>query len=206
MPELQDMHYVARRSEADARPLLLLHGSGRDETDLMEIADEVAPERPCIFLRGGVEWTTGFAFFRRNPDRTLDYDDLRRQTDKVCAFIEKAAGIGLLKQPPLLLGYSNGAIMAASVLHQRHRLVAGAVLQRPLTPAPDEAFSPMPGMPILIVAGADDDRRDPGDAVLMTQQFMECGADVSSHVLATGHGLHETETAMIANWIVRKEF
>ncbi|TCR82157.1 esterase [Rhizobium sp. BK376] len=206
MPELEGLHYAAKRSEADARPLLLFHGSSGSELDLMSFADEIAPQRPCIFLRGGVEWESGFAFFCRNPDRTLVYEDLQLQTNRICSFIEAAIRTGLISTQPLLIGYSNGAIMASSILYRQHALAAGAVLLRPLSPAPDDDFPPMPEVGILIVAGDSDDRRAPEDARLVEEQFKKSGADVSSHVLATGHGLHETETHIVGDWILRKGF
>jgi phospholipase/carboxylesterase len=206
MPELEGLSYAAKRSEVDARPLLLFHGSGSNELDLMNFADEIAPQRPCIFLRGGVEWEGGFAFFRRNPDRTLVYEDLQIQTNRVCSFIEAAIRTGLIPTRPLLVGYSNGAIMASSILYRQPGIAAGAVLLRPLSPAPDDDFPPMPEVGILIIAGEHDERRAPEDARLVEEQFTKSGADVSSHLLATGHGLHETEAHIVGDWILRKGF
>ncbi|MFS8051259.1 esterase [Rhizobium sp. BR 317] len=151
-------------------------------------------------LRGAVEWEGGFAFFRRNPDRSLDYDDLGLQTELLCRFI---AGL-MLKQAPILLGFSNGAIMATSILRSQPSLASGAILLRPLSPAPEAAFPPMTGLPVLIIAGEHDQRREAADAVLVKNQFENCHADVSAYVLPTGHGLHASEPALIRDWLIRK--
>ncbi|MDL2405749.1 esterase [Rhizobium calliandrae] len=204
MPDLSGFCFVAGREYFSSPPLVLLHGSGRGEAELIALADEVAPQRPYMALRGGVDWDEGFAFFRRNPDRSLDYADLREQTDRICRFIGAAVEQGVLRQPPILLGFSNGAIMAASILHTEPGLASGAILLRPLSPAPGKAFPPMPGLPVLITAGKNDERRQPEDAVLIKTQFENCQADVSSHVLPTGHGLHESEARLIRDWIIQK--
>lgn len=206
MSEFAGFHYMAGRGDSAVRPLLLLHGSGGNETDLLALADQVASRHPYIALRGGVSWEGGFAFFRRNPDRSLDYDDLALQTARLCSFIETAREHALLRDTPILLGFSNGAIMASSVLRLRPDLAQAAILLRPLSPAPDAIFPPMPEHRILIVAGSHDQRRASGDAVLMREQFENAGADVSSYLLPTGHGLHETEVHVIGDWIVGKVF
>ncbi|NKJ05743.1 esterase [Rhizobium sp. SG741] len=204
MPEWPDFHFIAGRAEHSSSPLLLLHGSGSDEAALIPLADAIAPQRPYMALRGAVEWEEGFAFFRRNPDRSLDHVDLDSQTDRLCRFITTAIERKLLAQPPVLLGFSNGAIMAASILQRRPGLASSAILMRPLSPAPDAEFPSMPALPILIISGENDQRREPGDAELVRQQFANAGADVSALVLPTDHGLHQDEADIIRDWLIRK--
>ena len=204
MPEWPDFHFIAGRAEHSSSPLLLLHGSGSDEAALIPLADAIAPQRPYMALRGAVEWEEGFVFFRRKPDRSLDHVDLDSQTDRLCRFITTAIERKLLAQPPVLLGFSNGAIMAASILQRRPGLASSAILMRPLSPAPDAEFPSMPALPILIISGENDQRREPGDAELVRQQFANAGADVSALVLPTDHGLHQDEADIIRDWLIRK--
>lgn len=204
MPEWPEFYVITGRTEHFARPLLLLHGSGGDEASLVSLADAIAPQRPYMALRGAIEWEEGFAFFRRNPDRSLDHADLDRQTDRLCRFMAAAIERKLLAQPPVLLGFSNGAIMAASILQRQPELASAAILMRPLSPAPGADFPSMPALPILITSGEHDPRREPGDAELVEQQFANAGADVSAHVLPTGHDLHQDEAEIIRDWLIRK--
>jgi len=204
MPEWPEFHFITGRADYPSPPLILLHGSGGDEASLISLADEIAPQRPYIALRGAAEWEGGFAFFRRNPDRSLDYLDLKRQTDKLCSFIATAMERKLLAQPPVLFGFSNGAIMAASILHRQPEIASAAILIRPLSPAPDIGFPSMPALPILVTSGEHDQRREPGDAELVRQQFANAGADVSALVLPTDHGLHQDEAKIIRDWLIRK--
>ncbi len=187
-----------------AAPLLLMHGSGGNENDLIPLSESIGQNRRYISIRGAVEWETGYAFFKRNNDRSLDYVDLTYQTSRLCEFLASALETGVLKSKPILLGFSNGAITAASLLFQAPFLVAGAILIRPLSPAPDEDFPDLAGLPVFISAGEKDTRRSPDDVKFMTAQLEKCGADVTTHVLPTGHGLHDDEPKLIRDWLQAK--
>jgi len=201
MPESQDFLFIAGRAELDTAPLVLLHGSGMHERNLIALADRVGPDRPYLALRGAVEWEEGFAFFRRNPDRTLDYIDLFNETRHLADFLARALENGLLKRPPVLLGFSNGAIIAASVLLHRPETAAGAILLRPLSPAPAADFPDLRDHHILILAGERDERRAPEDVVLMNSQIEKSGAGVTTRLFPTGHGLDEDEPDFISDWL-----
>ncbi|MBB3966635.1 alpha/beta hydrolase [Rhizobium metallidurans] len=206
MPHLQGFHYRAI-STTDARPpLLLLHGSSRDETELPPLAETAAPGWPYLSLRGPIPWESGYAFFRRNPDRTLDQANLALQTERLHTFIASAIETGLIARPPILFGFSNGAIIAASLLIRDPDIATGAILIRPLTPDPDAILPPISAKPVLILSGDRDDRRAPEDAALVTGQFQAAGADVTSHVSPTGHDLHDNEPAIIARWLTSRVF
>ncbi len=206
MPHLQGFHYHAT-SIADGRPpLLLLHGSSRDETELPPLADTAVPGWQYLSLRGPIPWESGYAFFLRNPDRTLDQNDLALQTERLHAFIQAAIETGLLARPPILLGFSNGAIIAAALLIRDPDIAAGAILIRPLSPNPDAIIPQMPTKPVLILSGDRDDRRSPEDAVAITRQFRAAGADVTSRSSPTDHNLHEDEPAIIAQWLASRVF
>jgi phospholipase/carboxylesterase len=201
MPESQDFLFITGRAELDTAPLVLLHGSGMHERNLIGLADRVGPARPYLTLRGAVEWEEGFAFFRRKPDRTLDYIDLFNETHHLADFLARALENGLLKRPPVLLGFSNGAIMAASLLLHRPEISAGAILLRPLSPAPAADFPDLKGHRILILAGERDERRAPEDVVLMSRQIEKSGAGVTTRLFPTGHDLDEDEPDFIRNWL-----
>ena len=205
MPDLQGFHYIALAGDPRLPPLLLMHGSSMDETELLPLAAEAAPDHPVISLRGGIAWE-GNAFFRRNSDRTLDVADLAVQTGRIHSFLSTATENQLISAPPILLGFSNGAIMAASLLMHDPACALGAVLIRSLSPAPDAALPPMAAKPILILGGEYDDRRHPGDAAKSVQQFQAAGAKVEFQISPTGHGLHENEPGIIKRWLETETF
>jgi phospholipase/carboxylesterase len=168
-------------------PLVLLHGSGGSETSLVEFAHSIAPERAAFAVRGRLPWEGGYAFFRRNPDRSLDQEDLAARTAEFCGFLSHLTTAGHPR--PVLVGYSNGAIMAAAAALQAPGLSSGAVLLRPLSPDGTASFPPLRGYPVLLLGGTFDNRRDPADTPHLAEQFRRAGALVTAHLLPTGHAL-----------------
>ncbi|SOD58982.1 hypothetical protein SAMN05216595_4581 [Rhizobium sp. AN6A] len=122
--------------------VVLLHGSGRTEEDLASFGRAVFPNGILYAPRGVVPWENGFAFFRRKPDRQLDIDDLKHQAGGLCRFIEFV--FQQTGQRPFLVGYSNGAIIAAETICQNRHLSRGAILLRPLSPAITSIFRSSP--------------------------------------------------------------
>jgi phospholipase/carboxylesterase len=206
MPEHQGFLYICSVATDDRPPLLFLHGSSRDETELLPLADAAAPGWPYLSLRGGIAWDGGYTFFRRNPDRTLDRVDLALQTERLHDFIATALEAGLVSRPPILVGFSNGAIIAASLLTHDPACAAGAILIRPFSPDLDTLVPDMPAKPILVLAGEYDDRRVPEDAIRVAAQFQAAGAHVISHTSPTGHDLHDREPAIIRDWLAQTFF
>ncbi|QTQ83244.1 alpha/beta hydrolase [Agrobacterium tumefaciens] len=166
--------------------VVLLHGSGRTEEDLASFGRAVFPNGILYAPRGIVPWENGFAFFRRKPDRQLDIDDLKHQAAGLCRFIEFV--FQQTGQRPFLVGYSNGAIIAAETICQNRHLSRGAILLRPLSPRNNEHFPKLTGYPALLLAGAHDERRHRDDASHLADQFSTAGADVVLETLDTGHG------------------
>lgn len=109
-------------------PLVLLHGSGGDEHELIPLATELAPESPILGLRGSVAFDGGYAFFHQFPDRTIDEADLSTRLPALAEFITFILTSRGLTNAPIAVGFSNGAIMAAALLMTRPNLLAGAIL------------------------------------------------------------------------------
>ncbi|TNC15389.1 alpha/beta hydrolase [Methylobacterium terricola] len=198
--------HVVRSGDAARRlaPVVLLHGSGGSEESLRRFGLGVAAGRPCILVRGRVPWEEGFAFFRRNPDRTLDSADLTARCVEFCGLLRRLAPAG--DRPPLLVGYSNGAVMAAAAILAAPALSSGAVLLRPLSPRPAERFPALGGYPVLLLGGATDARRHPVDTPALAEQFRQAGARVTARVLPAGHGLDRTgaDRRLTREWLGRR--
>jgi phospholipase/carboxylesterase len=167
--------------------LVLLHGSGGSETSLINFAHSIAPERAVIAVRGRIPWEGGYAFFRRNPDRSVNREDLIARAMEFCSFLRHLSAAGHSK--PMLVGYSNGAILAAAAALHDPGLSADAVLLRPLSPDGTASFPPLQGYPVLLLGGTSDDRRDPSDTPHLAEQFRQAGGLVTAHLLQTGHAL-----------------
>lgn len=177
-------------ASGELSPLVLLHGSGGSETSLVSFARGIAADRIAFALRGRAPWEGGYAFFRRHPDRTLDREDLAIRSMEFCGFLSHLNAAG--HRRPLLVGYSNGAIMAAAAVLRAPELSSGAILLRPLSPCAADSFPPLHGYPVLLLGGAADERRDPSDTPYLAEQFRRSGALVTAQLLPTGHRLEET--------------
>jgi len=112
----------------------MLHGSGGDEHDLVQLAEELAPGSPILGLRGTVAIDGGFAFFHRFPDRTIDEADLTDRVPVLADFKEAILARHSVAKRPVAVGFSNGAIMATALLLTHPRLLVGAILLGQFSP------------------------------------------------------------------------
>lgn len=183
--------------------VVLLHGSGRTEDDLISFGRAVFPKGALYAPRGAVPWENGFAFFRRKPDRQLDIDDLKHQAARLCRFITMV--FQQTGQRPFLVGYSNGAIVAAETICQDRHLSKGAILLRPLSPRKDQSLPNLAGYPALLLAGVDDERRHPSDGPHLAEQLRSAGADTVLETINTGHGWAEdaADEQLSRQWLAR---
>ena len=183
-------------------PLVLLHGSGQSETFLISFAGRIAPDRGAFAVRGSVPWEGGYAFFRRNADRTLNQQDLAARCSEFCGFLAHLRAAG--HRRPIVIGYSNGAIMAAAVAVRAPELSSGSILLRALSPHPERSFQPLHGYPVLLLGGAADKRRSPSDTPNLAEQFRRSGAMVTAQLLPTGHGLGDGDNRLCSEWLAGK--
>lgn len=178
---------------------IALHGSGRDETDLIPFIRAIRPGAPVLALRGNIECADGFAFFRRNEDRRPDLADLHHQTRQLQGFID--ASPCLAGRDLVLCGYSNGAIMGASLLLCGSRAFSAAMLFRPALPFTATGRHPQVQIPILLVDGQNDERRAPHDALDLAAELRRCGANVSHRTLNAGHAPSDEDISIAVRWL-----
>lgn len=192
-------YVVEAGSDSAARPLVLLHGSSGNESDLLSLAARLAPNASRLGVRGTIPSGEGYAFFRRDAARRVDEADIRTRVpalaDLLSAFRRR------MGQAPITVGYSNGAIMAAALLASDPGLLAGAVLFRPLSPFLDDDSYRRAALPVLIVDGAQDSRRSPGDGHGLAQQLSGAGVAVTHRVLPVGHAITPEDEAVAREWL-----
>lgn len=201
MTEPSHVHRFIAGSSQNRTPLVLLHGSAGDERDLLPLAQLLAPGSPVLAIRGTVGIDDGFAFFHRLPDRTIDEADISARVPVLAAFIETCCARYGLAGPPIAVGYSNGAIMAAALLLTRPTLLAGAILFRPLSPFANDPPTRLNGIPVLIVDGTSDSRRSPGDGARLADRLRGVGAIVTHHVLPVGHAISNIDVPLARTWL-----
>jgi phospholipase/carboxylesterase len=187
--------YVFEPPADPAAPiLLLLHGTGGDEHDLVPLAGELAPAAGVLSPRGQVLERGMPRFFRRLAEGVFDLEDLRIRTGELADFVEAAAvHYRFDAKRVVAVGFSNGANIAASLLLRRPGVLAGAILFRAMVPFEPETPSVLPHTPVLLSNG----RRDPIVPAAQTDRLAallsEAGADVTLVWQEAGHELTTTD-------------
>lgn len=195
MAELQ--HLVVPGTDPAAPPVLLLHGSSGSEHDLVGLGRRLSPGSTMLAPRGTVTGAEGRAFFRRHEDRRVDEDDLVQRVPALADLVRRRAG----RVAPVAIGFSNGAIMAAALLMLHPDALSGAVLLRPLSPFVRPPAVDLRGLPVLVVDGADDERRSAGDGSRLAEELRARGADVTHRVLSAGHAVTRQDEVEAAAWL-----
>jgi phospholipase/carboxylesterase len=181
-------------------PLLLLHGTGGDERDLIGLGRAVAPGAALLSPRGKVLEGPMPRFFRRLAEGVFDEDDLRRRTHELADFIEASrARYGL--QQPVAVGFSNGANIAASLLLLRPEVLAGAALLRAMSPFAQPPQADLSGKRVLILSGAMDPIVLADDVGRLAKTLSGNGASVDHRTLPAGHGLSQPDIGLLQSWL-----
>ena len=207
MSELSFIHRFTPGERRDARPLLLLHGTGGDETDLLRLGQMVAPGAPLLSPRGKVLENGMPRFFRRLAEGVFDENDVRARAAELADFVA-AARAHYRIAAPIALGYSNGANIAAAVMLLQPETLAGGILLRAMTPlAKLEAggAAGLAGKPVLIVSGERDQIAQPTNAARLKAMLEAAGAQVDQRVLPGGHELSQADVTLARDWLQANE-
>ena len=191
---MSDLTYQHRfepgRIGSSAPPLLLLHGTGGDENDLIPIARQLSPDSPLLSPRGDVLENGQPRFFRRFAEGVFDLADVERRTQALADFIVAAAKHYRFDAARLTaVGFSNGANIAASLLLLRPDSLAAAVLLRPMVVLTPTTLPRLNGKRILISSGTRDPVVPPDHPGKLADMFRQAGAEVTLNTNAAGHGL-----------------
>lgn len=184
----------------DARPLLLLHGTGGDEADLLPLGRAVAPGAALLAPRGPVLERGMPRFFRRLAEGVFDEADVVRRAGDLAQFVSAARqAYGL--EAPLALGFSNGANIAAATLLLHPDAFAGAVLLRPMVPLTDAPRPDLEGKPVLMLTGEADPIAPVENAHRLAGLLRAAGARVEHMLMPAGHGLLRDDVDAVRTWI-----
>lgn len=185
------------------RTLLLLHGTGGDENDLVPLGRQLAPGAGILSPRGKVLENGMPRFFRRLAVGQLDIPDLLERTDELADFITAAATDYDFDPAGVIgLGLSNGANIAVSLLFRRPETLAGAALLRPMLPYPPPDDLALNGAPVLVASGGQDHYVPAPESEELARQLESHGARVEFHFdPAAGHGLTQDDLKTTFNWL-----
>lgn len=200
MTDLSHLHRFVPGNRHGATPLLLLHGTGGDENDLLPLGDAVSPGASLLSARGQVLEHGMPRFFRRLAEGLFDEDDIRARANALADFVREARErYGLAA--PIALGYSNGANIAAAMMQLRPEALAGAILLRAMVPLREPPAVDLAGRPVLIVSGQSDPIIPASNAQRLAVMLMKAGADVQHRTLPVGHQLSQGDLTLASTWL-----
>ena len=194
------IHRFEAATAPGAAPLLLLHGTGGNEGDLLPLGRAIAPGAALLSPRGKVLEQGMPRFFRRLAEGVFDEDDVRRRANELADFVDDAgARYGL--SAPIAVGYSNGANIAAAVMLLCPHALSGAILLRAMVPLSAAPKADLAARPVLILSGAQDPLVPAENAARLADVMRAAHALVEHRVLRAGHGLSNADVTIAREWL-----
>ena len=189
-------------SENSGWTILLLHGTGGSERDLVPLGRTLLPGAAILSPRGQVNEGGALRFFRRHAEGLLDQEDLEARSTEMAAWI-KAASSRYAFDPNRLIavGFSNGANLAASMLLRGMAVPLMAVLLSPMLPFEPETTPDLTGRSVFIGAGQADPLVPVAQTKQLEQVLRQAGAAVRIFWVPSGHGITPEEVRQAQTWL-----
>lgn len=196
----------SNRKEAKAKTplatLLLLHGTGGNEEDMIPLGHEIAPEAAILSPRGKVLEAGMPRFFRRLAEGVFDIEDLKFRTNELADFIENASKLYSFDLEYMIaVGYSNGANIASSLLLLHSEILSTAILFRPMVPFIPDTLPNLISKNIFICAGEWDPIVPRQNTENLFDIFKKTHANVSIYWQKSGHELGQEEILSAKEWL-----
>lgn len=184
------------------RTLLLLHGTGGNENDLLSLGRDLDPKAALLSPRGKILENGLPRFFRRLAEGVFDEKDLIHRTHELADFIAEAAEhYAIDRRKIFAIGYSNGANIAASLLLLRPDALAGAALLRAMVPLVPETLPDLNGTPVLVMSGHHDPLVPAENSRRLAALLGDAGAKVTLRFENAGHQLTQYSVDTTRHWI-----
>lgn len=184
------------------RTLLLLHGTGGSENDLVPLGRTLDPEAALLSPLGKIRENGMPRFFRRLAEGVFDEEDLVNRTHELADFVEESISErGIDRSKLIAVGYSNGANIAAALLLLRPEVLAGAALLRAMVPLVPEVLPDLTGVPVLLSSGHQDPIVPAENTRQLAALLRNAGADVALRLENAGHGLTSLTVETTKNWL-----
>ena len=204
MAEPFDTHFEPATDHSWPWTILLLHGTGGNERDLLPLGHTLAPGAALLGVRGQVTEHGAPRFFRRFGEGQLDLDDLKQRAVELAEFLqERNSKSETPQQKYMIVGYSNGANMGTGLLQIAPELFAGGVLIRAMWSLALQPLPSLSGQHILLLKGMFD-QMTPSEQVNRLEAFLtSCGAAVTTALVSASHGVSEEDIEHASDWLAR---
>jgi predicted esterase len=191
--------FVPGKSE---RALLLLHGTGGNERDLIPLGHELDPNASLLSPRGKVLENGMPRFFRRLAEGVFDLDDLKKRTHELADFVAAAVRqYKLAADRVVAVGYSNGANIAAAMLLLRPEILSAAILFRAMVPLVPDNLPDLSSVRVWIGAGDQDPIIPTSETQRLEELLRQAGADVTIRFANATHALTEADVKTARHWL-----
>ena len=188
------------------RTLLLLHGTGGNERDLIPLGRELDPDVSLLSPRGKILENGMPRFFRRLAEGVFDLEDLKTRTHELADFVTASVRHYKLAANHIVgVGYSNGANIAASMLLLRPEIMHAAILFRAMVPLIPETLPDLSSVRVWISAGDQDPIIPASEAKRLAELLRSAGADVTIRFAKAAHGLTSDDVTTARDWLEKLE-
>jgi phospholipase/carboxylesterase len=193
MPYTYSHHHIyiaPETADSQSKTLILLHGTGGNEHDLVPLAQRMIPGCGILGIRGNVSENGMARYFRRLSEGVFDVVDLQKRAVELATFIREASGkYGIDLSEACAIGYSNGANIATAMHFLEPGLLTKSIHFRPMVPLVPETAPDLSGTRVLLTFGSFDPLMPTGEEDRLTGLFEQYGSSVTSHTEQTGHQL-----------------
>ncbi|MCG1021035.1 alpha/beta hydrolase [Sutcliffiella horikoshii] len=188
-------------NKGSERVLLLLHGTGGTEQDLLPLAEMLDPDASVLSVRGNVTENGMPRFFRRLSEGVFDEEDLIFRTKELHDFLAEAAEkYQFNRENVIAVGYSNGANIAGSLLFHYEKALKAAILYHPMVPRRGMELPDLSTTPVFIGAGKNDPICPASETEELSNLLEAAGSKVEIHWEYQGHQLTHTEVQASKKW------
>ena len=187
---------------SSSRTLLLLHGTGGNERDLIPLGRELDPNAALLSPRGKILENGMPRFFRRLAEGVFDLEDLKYRTNELSDFVAAAGEhYGFTSDNVVAVGYSNGANIASSMLLLRPEIMQTAILFRAMVPLIPDKLPDLSSVRVWIGAGDQDPIIPSSEVQRLVELLRRAGADVTIRFFNAGHGLTNDDVVTARDWL-----
>ncbi len=194
--------FIPSTQPPPASCLLLLHGTGGDEHDLLQLGQNLDFGSALLSPRGQVLENGMPRFFRRLSEGVFDIEDLKARANELADWVDEAAKTYRLDRGRITaVGYSNGANIASAMMLLRPEILSGAILLRPMVPFMPDDLPDLSMVRVLIAGGRVDAIATINQVQLLTALLSKADAEVTVHWSPGGHSLQEDDIQAARNWL-----
>lgn len=198
-------HHIFVPGPPSSRTLLLLHGTGGDENDLIPLGKTLDSEAKLLSIRGRIDEQGSNRFFRRFAEGVFDYENLHAEADALGTYLKE-----LYKKHEIdaentyVIGFSNGANMGATLAFKFPELLRGAFLMRAMFVYEPQRLPALGGLQVLLSSGETDPMVPIASAEQLATIFVQGGADVEHLWVSGGHQLTRQELQRAKEWLAAR--